>query len=137
MTLGEYVRNYRESHFMSQRTFARRCGLSHAVISLIERGINSSGDPFTPAGNTLVKLAHGMGITTDTLISSCEDFTIDISDDATDGDKLIKGFIEELQKKEELPADEQMILQAYRAIPTEHRLEVMQAVLVVKAKYEN
>ena len=137
MTLSEYVRNYREEHFLSQRTFARRCGLSNAVISLIERGMNSNGDPFTPTGNTLVKLARGMGITTDVLMASCEDFTIDISDDDSEGDKLIKGFIDELQKKEELPADEQMLLQAYRAIPAEHRIEAMSAILLVKAKYEN
>ena len=137
MTLGEYVRRYREEHYMSQRTFARKCGLSHAVVSLIERGLNSNGDPFTPTGNTLVKLARGMGTSTDVLMANCEDFTIDISDDDSEGDKLIKGFIEELQKKEELPADEQMLLQAYRSIPSEHRIEAMSAILAVKAKYEN
>lgn len=137
MTLGEYVRRYREEHYMSQRTFARKCGLSHAVISLIERGLNSNGDPFTPTGNTLVKLARGMGTSTDVLMANCEDFELDISDDNSEGDKLIKGFIEELQKKEELPADEQMLLQAYRSIPAEHRIEAMSAILAVKAKYEN
>lgn len=133
MRIGEYVRKYREEHFMSQRDFAKKCGLSNAQISLLERGIGTSGEPFVPSFVTVAKVAQGMGMTTDALFAVCDDFAMNISDQKTEP-QVIESFVNELQKQS---PDEAMLIQAYRLIPEEHRIEAMQAVLSVKMKYEN
>ena len=134
MKLGDYIREYRESHFLSQRQFAQRCNLSNAQISLLEKGVGASGEPFTPSYKTISKVARGMGITTATLMQECGDFTIDITDDALLETPSVQKFMEEISKRS---PDEEMLVQAYRMIPAEHRIEAMQAVLQIKLKYEN
>lgn len=133
MKLGDIIRRYREKHFLSQREFARRCQLSNAQISLLEKGVGSSGEPFMPSYRTLNKVAKGMGLTSEALIMQCDDFDIDISDDSRLENSLVEQFIEEQRRS----PDEEMLLQAYRLIPAEHRIEAMQAVLQIKLKYEN
>lgn len=134
MKIGEYIKNYRESHFLSQREFARKCGLSNAQISLLEKGVGATGEPFMPSYKTISKVARGMGVTIEMLISQCDDFEIDITDDAMLETPLVKQFMEEQTQRS---PDEEMLLQAYRLIPSEHRIEAMQAVLAIKMKYEN
>lgn len=133
MTLGEFVKQYREAHFMSQREFARRCGLSNAQISLIEKGIGTDGKPFTPTGLTLSKVARGMGLPVESLIAQCDDFLIDTTDAGFSETPQVLQFIEDQSKRS---PDEEMLLQAYRLIPVEHRIEAMYAVLQIKDKYE-
>lgn len=134
MKLGEIIRRYREEHFLSQREFARKCQLSNAQISLLEKGVGSSGEPFMPSYRTLSKVAKGMGLSSEALIAQCEDFDIDITDDSRLENSLVEKFIEEHINRS---PDEEMLLQAYRMIPAEHRIEAMQAVLGIKMKYEN
>ena len=43
MTLGEYVKAYREEHGLSQRGFARLVGLSNTYISYLEKESNYRG----------------------------------------------------------------------------------------------
>jgi len=63
MKLKELVLNYRQENNISQREFARRCGLSNSLISIIEVGHNpQTGREMTPDFNTYRKLANGMGI---------------------------------------------------------------------------
>lgn len=133
MKLGDFIRKYREDHFMSQREFARKCSLSNAQISLLEKGIGASGEPFMPSYRTISKVAKGMGISSEDLIMQCDDFDIDITDDSRLENSLVNKFIEEQARRS---PDEEMLLQAYRLIPAEHRIEAMQAVLQIKAKYE-
>ena len=38
MKLGEFIKQYREEHGISQREFARRCGISNTAIQSIENG---------------------------------------------------------------------------------------------------
>lgn len=133
MRLGEFVRQYRESHFLSQRQFANRCKLSNAQISLIERGVGTTGEQFSPTGMTLSKLARGMGMSTEELISSVDDFDIDLTD-TIEQTPLVQGFMQQLS---EYTPDEKMLIQAYRMIPAEHQLEALEAILKIKAKYEN
>lgn len=74
MKLGDVVRQYREAKGLSQREFGRRCGLSGVIISFIERGERSNGEPYSPKFDTVRKVAKGMGTTADVLLTQCDDF---------------------------------------------------------------
>lgn len=130
MKIGERVATYRESHGMSQREFARKCGLSSVIISYLERGERSNGDPYLPKFDTIRKIARGMGTTAEKLISECEDFELNLSV-GMEETPIYEDFTQSQS------ADEMMLLQAYRMIPIEHRIEAMQLVFEVMKKYEN
>lgn len=120
MKIGEVIKQFREEHNISQRAFARHCDLSNAQISWLEVGVGSNGKPVKPTFDTVRKVAKGMGIPTEMLIMQCEDFELDLTDTL----------------KPQPAPDEDMILQAYRSIPVEHRIEAMTAILAIKTKYE-
>ena len=62
MKLEEVIKKYREEHDISQREFARRCGLSNSLISIFEMGKNpQTGKRIHPDFETYRKLANGMG----------------------------------------------------------------------------
>ena len=62
MKLEDVIKKYREEHDMSQREFARRCGLSNSLISILEMGKNpQTGKKINPDFETYRKLANGMG----------------------------------------------------------------------------
>jgi repressor LexA len=83
MKLGEIVKKYRQEHDLSQRQFAKLCGLSHGYIPLIEKGLNPNGDPLTPSITVMKQLADAMGLTLHELISlSDEDMQVDLSYEA-------------------------------------------------------
>ena len=87
MTLGEYIKAYREEHGESQRSFALRCGLSNTNISFLERGLNpNTGKPIAPDVLTLQKLAKAMGVSVQDIIASTDDFVIDLIPVRTFGD---------------------------------------------------
>lgn len=80
MKLSELIIEYRREHGISQRQMASQCGLSTGYISLIEKEINpQTGKPMVPSLAVLNKLAKGMGITLDNLLSVCDDMPVDIS----------------------------------------------------------
>ena len=61
MTLSEMIKQYRKARDLSQRDFARRCGLSHSLISILEMGVNpQTGKKPQPDLDTYQKLAMGM-----------------------------------------------------------------------------
>lgn len=63
MDLKDIIIRFREENRISQREFARRCGLSNAQISILEYGKNKqTGRKPTPDIITMKKLADGMGI---------------------------------------------------------------------------
>lgn len=132
MTLGECIKQYRERYNISQREFARRCGISNTLIQAIENGFRSDGKEVAPKFDTVRKIARGMGTSAEVLISQCEDFNLDISD-SVEETPLVRDFLHELIHTN---PDEGMILQTYRLIPAEHKLEALEAILKVKAKYE-
>lgn len=79
MKLGDLIREYRESHDLSQRQFAILCDLSNGYISILEKGINpSTGKPVTPTLPQLKKLADGMNMTLTELFDKVDDMPIDI-----------------------------------------------------------
>lgn len=130
MKLGEMIMAYREEHGnISQREFARMCGLSSVIISNIERGVRQTGEVYVPKLDTVRKLAHGMGITPEELIQ-CEDFDLNITV-GMEETPIMEDVMREMQSR----PDESMLLQAYRMIPPEHRIEVMQCVFRIKDKY--
>lgn len=131
MTISELVEQYRVEHFMSQRDFARKCGVSNAIISFLERGTRENGKPYLPKFDTIKKVARGMGLSPEELISKIDDFDIDITV-GPEETPLMEDFVKELQNQS---PDEAMLIQAYRLIPIEHRIEAMQAVFYIKDKY--
>lgn len=83
MTLGEFIRKYREEHDLSQRQFASICGLSNGYISALELGINrKTGKPIIPQLVQIKKLADGMGMTMMDLLEAVDDMPIDINTEA-------------------------------------------------------
>lgn len=76
MRLSEIVKNYRKSHRMSLRTFGERCGLSHTVIDNIEKETNQIGTPYQPSLDTLAKVAKGMNLTMNQLMSQMDDMKV-------------------------------------------------------------
>lgn len=131
MTIAELVGQYRVEHFMSQRDFAKKCGVSSAIISFLERGTRENGKPYLPKFDTIKKIARGMGLSPEELISRCDDFDLDITV-GPEETPLMEDFAKELQNQS---PDEAMLIQAYRLIPVEHRIEAMQAIFHIKDKY--
>ena len=79
MKLGDLIKEYRDSHDLSQRQFANQCDLSNGYISILEKGINpSTGKPVTPTLPQLKKLADGMRMTLSELFEKADDMPIDI-----------------------------------------------------------
>ncbi len=70
MTLSEMIKQYRKAKDLSQRDFARRCGLSHSSISILEMGVNpQTGKKPQPDLETYQKLAIGMNRSVQDLFS--------------------------------------------------------------------
>ena len=68
MKLGDLIVQYRQRHDISQREFARRCGLSNSLISILEKGINpQTGKEMSPDLDTYQHIAQAMDITLQTL----------------------------------------------------------------------
>lgn len=64
MKLGAIVTEYRHRLQISQREFARRCGLSNSYISFIENEYNpKTGKPIVPTLEQYQKIAAGMDMT--------------------------------------------------------------------------
>ena len=64
MKLGYIIKKYREDNSVSMRLFEQRSGLSRSYISLLERNMVDS-----PTYKTIGKVAAGMGIPIDQLLS--------------------------------------------------------------------
>ena len=80
MKLGDYIKQYRTEHGLSQRQFASMCGLSYGYISMLEKGVNTStGAPIVPTLQTMRSLATGMGTTIHKIASEVEDLYLDLA----------------------------------------------------------
>ena len=77
MTIGELIENYQREHgMMSEREFARKCGISHTHINSLKKGVTSGGKKFAPTIDTLRKVAAAMGISLQALLMSVEGLEI-------------------------------------------------------------
>lgn len=84
MKIGEYIKQYRKQHDLSQRKFALQCGVSNGYISMLEKGENPR--THKPIKSTLDKVndvARGMGMTLHELLSIVDDIEIDLSNEKT------------------------------------------------------
>ena len=64
MKLSAVLTDYRDRLHISQREFARRCGLSNSYISFLENEFNPrTGKPIVPTLEQYQKIASGMDMT--------------------------------------------------------------------------
>lgn len=76
MNLSEYIIKYRKEHGLSQRQFAKQCGVSNGYISMVENEANpKTGQPIKPSAALLLKLARGVGKSLDELLLEIDDAT--------------------------------------------------------------
>ena len=80
MKLSNIITDYRNQEQISQREFARRCGLSNSYISFIENEHNPrTGKPIVPTLEQYQKIATGMGLTVHQLFERLdEDSPVDL-----------------------------------------------------------
>lgn len=79
MTIGEIIINYRNAHKLSQREFAKQCGLSNGTISNIESGVNPrTHEILAPNLTTINQLAKGMNMSINNLIEVADDVPISL-----------------------------------------------------------
>lgn len=90
MKLSEAITEYRRKTGISQREFARRCGLSHGTIPILETGVNpQTGKKNVPDMPTYTKIAFGMGITVQELFDQLDQTELVSMGNATvDEDRL-------------------------------------------------
>lgn len=69
MTLGDILKEYRDSHDISMDEFSKRSNLSKGYISMLENNINPrNSKPISPTLPTIKKVADGMSIDMDSLL---------------------------------------------------------------------
>lgn len=74
MNIKDYVYNYRKEHGLSMEAFGKKCGLSRAYISILEKGINpTTGKTFVPTIDTLKRIADSTGADLDSLLKMLDD----------------------------------------------------------------
>ena len=110
MKLSNIVIDYRNRMQISQREFARRCGLSNSYISFIENEYNPrTGKPIVPTLEQYQKLATCMGMSVHQLFELLdEDSPVDLhlSAQAPEDDphiRIVSGMMENMsedQKKQ-------------------------------------
>lgn len=86
MKLSDIIKGYIDEHNYSIRYFASICGISSSQMSNMTRGINSQGDKSMPRPEMLEKLAAGMGIGYNELLSVMDDNALIVV--SKDGDPL-------------------------------------------------
>lgn len=120
MKIGEYINNYLLENQMSQRQFAKQCGLSNGYISMLINNVNpKTGKPMIPSISALLSIANGMGITLDELINNTDDIKVDISvaknlPAANHSNGHIKEFVELFSKLTE--EQQQLIISQIKGI---------------------
>ena len=90
MKLSEIISSYRQKMGLSQREFARRCGLSHGTIPILEKGYNpQTGKVVVPDVPTYQKLADGMRMPLQELLDMIDQTElISLGTTMTDTDRL-------------------------------------------------
>ena len=74
MKLGEIIKQYRLKNDLSQRQFAKMCGISNGYISILEEGKHpKTGEAIVPSLAIFKKLSAAMGITVNELMSQADE----------------------------------------------------------------
>ncbi|MBO7662760.1 MAG: helix-turn-helix transcriptional regulator [Clostridia bacterium] len=117
MKLSNIITDYRNQEQISQREFARRCGLSNSYISFIENEYNPrTGKPIVPTLEQYHKIASGMGLTVHQLFERLdEDSPVDLhSSDVPSAPIVIPDSGMFLKVMENMSAaDYDMVIDAY------------------------
>lgn len=70
MTLGDYIKEYRQTYGYSMDDFAQRTGMSKAYVSILERNHNpSTGKAAIPSLDTIKRVAMATGVDFNELIA--------------------------------------------------------------------
>ena len=115
MKLSNIVIDYRKRLQISQREFARRCGLSNSYISFIENEYNPrTGKPIVPTIEQYRKIAAGMDITVQRLFElldkdspvNLQYFASDSSSEEDPQIRIVSGMMENMsaEQKEQIVA---------------------------------
>ena len=84
MKLSDVIKQFRMDNGLSQRQMGAQCGLSTGYISLIEKEVNpQTGKTMVPSLPVMNKLAIGMGLTLDELLSMCDDMDVSLNEKDT------------------------------------------------------
>ena len=102
MTLGEFIKTYRDEHNLSLRSFASMVGMSTQQISNIEKGIGNDGKPMTSTMKTYKKIAEAIGMTE-------SDFLNMLSDDVRVNPSAEEELAKELQIMRDMPETRAML----------------------------
>lgn len=120
MTLGDYIKSYRERNSLSQRQFAGRSGVSNGYISMLEKNENPrTGLPLSPTMPVLKRLASAMGMNVQELLSQVDDMPIDQGTSVMDYEEA------QQQLRMILSEDECALLRAYQASDERARNDAM------------
>ena len=120
MKLSNIVIDYRKRLQISQREFARRCGLSNSYISFIENEYNPrTGKPIVPTIEQYRKIAAGMDITVQRLFELLDkDSPVNLqyfaSDSLSEEDpqiRIVSGYMENMTEEQK-----QQIVAIVRAV---------------------
>lgn len=76
--IGEIINDYLKENGMSQRQFAKSCGLSNGYISMLIKNKNScTGRPMIPSLSSLLGIAKALGMTPHQLLKKIDSEQID------------------------------------------------------------
>ena len=79
MKIGEIIQNHLQHNDLSQRQFAKKCGLSNGYISMLINNANpKTGKPLIPSLSALMALSQGLGISLNELLNIADDIEINI-----------------------------------------------------------
>ena len=125
MEIKDYVYNYRKEHGLSMQAFGKKCGLSRAYISILEKGFNpATGKPFVPGLATLKRIADCTGADIENLITML------------DGDEsvIVNHVAASTGKITELTEQEILLINKYRQLDADSQDEVEDNITRRRAK---
>lgn len=99
MSLGDFIKKYREEHELSCRKFAALVGLSPQYVILIENGRNNDGKPLSPTMSTYSKIAKGLGMSEMELLSMVDDY-VTVNPVITDDQRELLTIIQQLRPEQ-------------------------------------
>ena len=90
MTLGDIIFEYRNTHEMSMREFARVSEMSVAYISMLERGFDGRGKQIVPSIKTINQVAKGCNTSFEDVFSRLDvDYVVKANTSTSDEENLI------------------------------------------------
>lgn len=88
MELGDMIKQYRNEHDLSQRDFAKMCGLSNVTINYIERNVNpATGKPLRLTFFTYYKIARVLQIDITKMFKELDNAFVTVPQEITKIDK--------------------------------------------------